>query len=139
MSASFEYTLFQMGEAPSSEDLSQMLVRFCMMGHFDEEIIRSLVNALHALRQEEAEYEADLDEDVKVAVLDDPEKEFRRQFKAVCEKEGYYYDEDEPNWEDHWPLDCNWHSTEIARLARLQVGWGEVFRRQCREMMEKSK
>lgn len=136
MSASFEYTLFQMGEEPSSEDLSQMLVKFCMMGHFDQEIIRSLVNALHALRQEEAEQE---DDDAEVPVVKDPEGEFRRHFKATCEKEGHYYDEEQPNWEDHWPLDCNWNQTEIHRLARLQVGWGEVFQRQCREMMEKSK
>lgn len=134
MSASFEYTLFQMGEEPSSEDISQMLVRFCMMDRVDKSVISGLVRALHALRQEEAESE---DDEAEVPVVEDPEGEFRRQFKAACEQEGHYYDEEQPNWEDHWPLDCPWHEQELARLARLQVGWGEVFRRQCREMMKK--
>lgn len=136
MSASFEYTLFQMGEDPSADELSEMLVKFCMMDSIEKNVIGGLVTALHALRQSEAEYE---DDEAEVPVVKDPEGDFRRHFKATCEQEGHYYDEEQPNWEDHWPLDCNWHQTEIHRLARLQVGWGEVFRRQCREMMEKSK
>lgn len=134
MSASLEYTLFQMGEDPSADELSEMLVKFCMMDSVEKNVIGGLVNALHALRQAEAEYE---DDDAEVTVLKDPEGEFRRAYKETCEQEGHYYDEEQPNWEDHWPLDCPWHPTEIRRLARLQVGWAEIFRRQCREMMRK--
>lgn len=137
MSAPLQYTLSRMGSNPSSENLSELLVLTCVDESWlyrDENIVRNLVNELHGKRQAEAD-----NKDACVAVLDDPEKEFRRAYKEACEDEGHPWNEEQPNWADHWPLDCNWHPNEIRRIARIQVRWAEEFRKQWQEMMEARK
>ena len=136
-SLSFNYTLFQMVEDPSSNHISEMLVRFCMMDGFDNEsVISNLVQALYEMRQVESEENLeDDDERVEVDVLDNPEDEFHSVYMKICKKEGINYVEGDSFWEDHWPTNCPWHKNEINIIAKLKVGWGEVFIRQCREYM----
>jgi hypothetical protein len=141
MSASFEYTLYQMGDSPSIESLSDMVVRLCMEDEDrSKEIIGNLVDALHGMRSIEAERTAEDDEDCTIPVVDDVEKEFRAAYKRTCQEDGTYCDDESGCWADHeWPINSPWHKDEVHRLARLQAGSDEVFRRQCRELMEASK
>lgn len=137
MSVSFEYTIFQMGDGPSVESLSDLVVRLCMEEESrHEDVIGHLVEALHGMRTIEAEQTVEDDEDDTVPVVEDVEKEFRDAYRKICKEEGVFCDDESGCWSDNdWPIDAQWHQDEVRRLARLMVGHDAAFREQCRKMM----
>jgi len=128
---SFEYTLFQMKEEPSAGEFSDLLVRLCMQesncfgcDSVRESAISSIVNILHDFRKEKAEQE---DEPKNISVVEDPEKFFLDECAKIHGNAEEFRRIDDCFWGEHWPLNCEWHTKELKRLARLVMGQRESF------------
>lgn len=145
MSGSLEYLMFRFADDyPTAESMSEMIMQVAMDddrgdSENSQRLLRHLVNAAYELRYQEALEDSEDEDDVTVPVADDPACLFMSKYEAECERIGEPVSVGDAWWETWWPIHCNWHPRDIARLARLKAGEARSIRRQLREEFEKHK
>ena len=138
---SLEYTLFSSKDAPGADELSDLVVRMCMLGVPEstegpgpDSVIASIVDILHSFRAAEAEYE---DDEAEVPVVKEPENFFLGEARKLVGDPNAFDPWHDDIWDDHWPTKCLWHANELKKLARLKVGEHEAHTAECRRLMGK--